>query len=153
MKTIDDLRRAAEDKRKESQVMSDAYSATLSALVPMNLVLVVGAALLSLVAGASILIENDLLTKTQSGVLALVSGAFTIIHSKLGCDQYQGECRKLLSFYRGMAEDYGNLRFVTDADEFRKSFSALNDQVSAAAKNASALPYEWVRARVQKRAT
>jgi hypothetical protein len=34
-----------------------------------------------------------------------MSGALTIIHSKLGCEQYQAECKKLLSFYRGMAEE------------------------------------------------
>src|SRR5215510_5875019 len=80
---LDELRQAAERKRRESRMLSQAYSSTLSALVPANFLLVVGAALLSLVAGATILIENDLLTKIQSGVLALVSGAFTIIHSKL----------------------------------------------------------------------
>src|SRR5215218_9773420 len=78
MQAIDQLKQAAEAKRQESRLMSRAYSSTLSALIPANFVLVVGAALLSLVAGATILIENDLLTKTESGILALLSGAFTI---------------------------------------------------------------------------
>jgi hypothetical protein len=56
------------------------------------------------------------MTKTSSGLLALASGALTIIHSKLGCEEYQAECKKLLSFHRGIAEDYGNLKFV-DEDE------------------------------------
>jgi hypothetical protein len=152
MVTIDELKQAAELKHRESRVMSHAYSATLSALRPANFVLVVGAALLSLIAGAAILVENDFLTKTQSGVFALVSGAFTIIHSKLGCEQYQAECRKLLSFYRGIAEDYGNLRFLADAEEFQRQFFALNDQLSAAAKSASAVPYEWAISKAEKRA-
>lgn len=150
METLDELKQAAEMKRRESRDMSQAYSATLSALVPANFILVVGAALLSLAAGATILIENNLLTKIQSGVLALVSGAFTIIHSKLGCEQYQSECKKLVSFYRGMAADYGNLEFVADAEEFRKRFFALNDQLSAAAKSASALPFDWATAKAKR---
>ena len=152
METLDDLKQAAEDKRRESMDLSQAYSATVSALVPANFLLVVGAALLSLVAGATILIENNLLTKIQSGVLALVSGGFTIIHSKLGCEQYQAECKKLLNFYRGIAEDYGNLRFASDFEEFRNRFFALNDQLSAAAKNRSALPFNWAMAKATKRA-
>lgn len=150
MEAIDELRQAAEVKSRESRGMSQAYSATLSALAPANFILVVGAALLSLTAGATILIESSWLTKFQSGALALVSSAFTIIHTKLGCEQYQAECKKLVSFYRGMAEDYGNLRFVADAEEFRKRFLALNEQISAAAKNASALPFDWATARARK---
>lgn len=141
---------AANLKQRECRIMAQAYSITLSSLVPANFVLVVGSALLSLVAGATILIENGLLTKIQSGVLALVSGAFTIIHSKLGCEQYQGECKKLLSFHRGIAEDYTNLQFVTDTDEFQKRFSALNDQLSSAVKNTTAFPFDWATSKARK---
>lgn len=151
MQVADDLKQAAEVKGRESLVMSQAYSKTLSALVPVNFLLVVGAALLSLLAGATILIENDLLTRIHSGVLALVSGGLTIVHPKLGCQQYQAECRKLLNFCRGIAEDYNNLRFVADADEFRKRFFALNDQLSAIVKSASALPFAWATAKAKKR--
>jgi hypothetical protein len=142
----------AEVKRRESKIMSKAYSTTLSTLAPANFLLVVGAALLSLVAGATILLENDVLTKTQSGFLALLSGALTIIHSKLGCEQYQAECRKLLSVYRGIAEDYANLQVVDDVDELRKRFSALNDQQSAIIKGASGWPFDWAITNAKKHA-
>lgn len=150
MEDIDQLKQAAEGKRRACRVMSQAYSTTLSRLTPANFVLVVGAALLSLVAGATILIENNVLTKIQSGVLALMSGALTIIHSKLGCEAYQAECKKLVSFYRGIAEDYANLEVVNDVEEFRKRFSALNDQLSAAIKSSSALPFDWTIAKAKK---
>jgi len=149
---LDDLKLAAEGKHRESRMLFQAYATTLSALVPANFLLVVGAALLSLVAGATILIENCLMTKTQSGLMALISGALTIIHSKLGCEQYQAECKKLLSFYRGIAEDYRNLQFVANTDEFRKRFFVLNDQLSAAAKNSSALPFDWAAEKAKNRA-
>ena len=73
MKTHADVRQAAALKQRRSAVLSDAYSATLSALAPANFVLVVGAALLALIAGAAILVDNGFLSKSQTGVLALIS--------------------------------------------------------------------------------
>ena len=127
-----------------------AYSKTLAWLIPANFILVVGAALLSLVAGATILIANNWLTPVQSGVLALVSGALTIVHSKLGCEQYQAECRKLLAFHRGIAADYGNLQIADDVEELKKRMMALNEQVSAALKSATALPFASVVAKARR---
>ena len=143
MTTLDDLKLDAQARRNENLLLSEAYSKTLSLLMPANLFLVVGAALLSLVAGASVLSENGFLTNPQSGILALISGALTIIHSKMGCDQYQAECRKLMSFHRGMAADYENIAMVEGIDEFRKQLTALNDQVSATLKSTTALPYNF----------
>jgi hypothetical protein len=136
------LKLAAVEKRKENLILSLAYTNTLAWLIPANFILVVGAALLSLVAGATILIANNWLTPVQSGLLALVSGAFTIVHSKLGCEQYQGECRKLSAFHRGMAADYGNLRIADDVEELKKRMVALNEQLSAALKSATASPFD-----------
>jgi hypothetical protein len=59
-----------------------------------------------------------------------------------GCETYQAECRKLLAFHRGMAADYGDLQIVHDAEELRKRMIALNEQVSAAFKSATASPFE-----------
>jgi hypothetical protein len=143
MNAIEQLKQAAETKHRDNAVMSRAYATTLSALTPINFILVVGAALLSLVAGASLLVKGGVLDPFQSGILALVSSALTIIHSKLGCEQYQAECRKLGSFHRGIAEDYANLRIVDDADKFRERFSALNDQLSAMTKSSTCLPFNW----------
>ena len=143
MTTIEQFKQDAEARRAENLLLSEAYSKTLAMLMPANLILVVGAALLSLVAGASVLSENGLLTNDQSGVLALISGALTVIHSKMGCDQYQAECRKLLSFHRGVSEDYNNMATIDNIDEFRKQFTAINDQVSATLKTTSALPYNY----------
>ena len=143
MESLEQLKLASETKRQESIEMARGYAKTLSTLIPANFVLVVGAALLSLIAGATILIDNNLLTPPQSGMLALVSGALTIIHSKLGCEQYQAECKKLLSFHRGMAQDYANLCILTDDEEFRKRLSTLNDQLSAMVKSSTAWPFSW----------
>ena len=75
MDTLDGIKEAANSKRKECAILSHAYAATLAALAPANFILVVGAALLSLVAGATVLVEeNGIMTHLQAGVLTLVSG-------------------------------------------------------------------------------
>jgi hypothetical protein len=150
MVMLNELKNAADLKATECKIMAQAYSSTLSALTPANLVLVVGAALLSLVAGATILIENNLLTKVQSGVLALISGGFTIVHSRLGCEQYQAECKKLLCFYRGIAEEYTNLGIINDVKVIQRRLLALNDQLSATTKHTSAMPFDWAMAKARK---
>lgn len=142
MTTIEQLTAEAKRKRDENLILSRAYQKTLSWLMPANFLLVVGAAILSLIAGATILIEHSFLTKVQSGILALISGAFTIVHSKLGCEQYQGECKKLLSFHRGIASDYENLLSISDVEDLRKRMTALNDQVSSVLKSTTAMPFD-----------
>jgi len=142
MTEIEELKKDVMSRRNENLALSMAYTKTLNWLMPANFVLVIGAALLSLVAGASILTRSKLLTEMAAGVLALVSSAFTIIHSKMGCEQYQAECKKLRSFHRGMAADLSNLLSIDDVHELRKKLSALNDQVSVTMKSTTAYPFE-----------
>lgn len=151
MNAIDQLMAEATRRRDENDILSRAYQSTMSRLMPANFVLVVGAAILSLVAGATILVENSFLTPVQSGILALISGAFTIVHSKLGCEQYQAECKKLMSFHRGIAADYANLLTIDDVEEFKKRITALNDQVSSVLKSTTALPFEGAVERAKRR--
>lgn len=140
MNDLDNLKRIAEKKSNECAIKANAYSLSLDYLFPANLVLVVGAALLSLLAGASVLHENDIITQTTAGLMALVSGCFTVIHSKLGCDQYQSECKKLVSFYKGIAEDYSNLSLIDNAAEFREKMDTINNELSHTIKTSSAIP-------------
>jgi hypothetical protein len=143
MGSLESLKQIANKKNNECRIQSCAYSLTLSALAPANFILVVGAALLSLAAGASILTKTALITELQAGIMALVAGGFTIIHSKLGCDQYQAECRKLVGFYKGIAEDYSNLSIEDDADELKKNLVAVKQRLSDAIKDSTAFPYNW----------
>ena len=151
MDSLHELKQFAKEKRTACEIQSCAYSLTLSALAPANFVLVVGAALLSLVAGASILTKNDLITDLQAGIMALVSGGFTIIHSKLGCDQYQAECKTLISFYKGIAEDYSNLSIENDADQLKTKLIAVNQKLSEQIKDSRAFPYSWAISAANKR--
>jgi hypothetical protein len=140
MSDLDQLNTIANKKRLECAVDAKAYSMWLSALIPANIVLVVGAALLSLVAGASILVEQDIIEPTTAGVLAIVSAAFTIIHNKLNCDQHQAECRRLKSLYEGLSEDYGNLEMISEFKDCESRLDALNTERSQIKKGAGASP-------------
>ena len=145
-----DLLQATAMKKAECQALANAYGKTVRALGPANLVLVIGAGLLSLIAGVTILPETAWLDPRTAGILALISSGFTLVHTKLGCDQYQAECRKLISFYRGLAEDYESLLFA-EAEELPRRFSALNEQLSASIKSTTAMPFDWALRSAQSR--
>ena len=139
---MEELKALARDKEKKSRVRGEAYSIWLSTLTPANFMLVIGGSLLSLVAGASLLLHQGILSKEVAGLMALVSSAFTLIHNKLNCDQHQAECRKLRGIFRGMAEEYENLQSETDVDILKSKLDALNDARAQVLKTAGAEPSE-----------
>ena len=140
MENIDTLASNARSNRKECELEATAYSLWLAQLVPANLILVVGAGLLSLAAGTSLLVEQEIIDKTTSGIMALLSSAFTLIHTRLGCDEHQAECRKLQSFYRGLAIDYANLETEDNPADFKAKLDSLNHHQSQTKKGSSAQP-------------
>ena len=137
---MEKLKALARDKEKKSLVRGEAYSIWLSTLTPVNFVLVIGGALLSLFAGASLLIDQGVLTKEVAGLMALASSSFTLVHNKLNCDQHQAECRKLRSVFRGMAEEYENLQSETDIEMLKSKLDALNNARAQVLKTAGAEP-------------
>ncbi len=141
MSTLDSMRLFAQRKRRENLILALAYAKTLTLLSPANLLLVVGAALLSLVAGATILVDSQIIDARLSGILALISGGLTIVHSKLGCEQYQADCRKMLGLHRAIAEDYENLQVIDDPAVFGERLDALNNVMSSSLKSGSTLPF------------
>lgn len=143
MASIDELKAIAESRNLENKTLAIAYAKTLTALLPANLLLVVGAALLSLVAGATILVDQQIISAQTSGVLALISGGLTLIHSKLGCEHYQAECRRLLAFHRGVAEDYRNLVAIQDPATLAKRVHDLNNELAGALRSSPVMPFEW----------
>ncbi len=130
----------AKENELDCKSLAKAYSIWLKKLTPANWLLVLGAALLSLVAGASLLVNQGVLTKEAAGVLALISAAFTIIHTKLNCDHHQAECKKLKGSYKGLALEYKNLKSISDLEEYRKKLQSLNDKRALIEENADAEP-------------
>lgn len=140
MEELMQLMSNAKANRVKCEVDAKAYSLWLSQLVPANLVLVVGAAVLSLLAGASILVDQQIISNSQAGIMAVLSSIFTVIHNRLNCDQHQAECRRLQALYQGLSVDYGNLETETDARELKKKLDALNNELAQIIKGTSAHP-------------
>ena len=141
----------AKENELDCTIQAEAYSIWLKKLTPANWLLVVGAALLSLIAGASLLVNQDLLPKEVAGALALISAAFTIIHTKLNCDQHQAECKKLKGSYKGLALQYKNLKSVSDPEEYRKKLQSLNEKRALILENADAEPSKASRVKARRR--
>lgn len=75
------------------------------------------------------------------------------MHTRLGCDEHQAECKRLRSFYHGLAIDYANLEAESNAAEFKAKLDSLNHELAQIKKGASAYPatssYEEARSRIQ----
>ena len=126
--SVYDLNQVALDKAEECKIQTTAYSIWLNKLRPANFTLVIGGAILSLIAGSSLLldIDTDVLDPKIAGVLAIISAAFTIIHTKLNCDEHQAECRKLKGQYAALSQAYNDLTLIKNEAELKNSIEVLN---------------------------
>ena len=139
MTNVDALVSNATANRKMCELEATAYRLWLAELMPANLILFVGAGLLSLFAGASILVEQHVIDHRAAGIAALASSAFTMIHTRLGCDEHQAECRKLQSIYQSLAVQYANLETECLPEKYKTRLDSLNAEL-ANAKRSSAVP-------------
>ena len=135
-----ELVRQAKKNELECLTSSKAYQIWLRWLAPANWFFITGAALFSLVAGASLLVTQGFITSKSAGLLALISGALTIIHTKLNCDNHQAECKRLKNNFKVLALQYNNLKTVSDTDEYRKRLQSLNEKRAALEESIDAEP-------------
>jgi hypothetical protein len=145
-----DLRTAIADRAQECEFDSRAFSIWLSALKYANLLFVVVAGLLSLSAGASILINSNVISVQTAGYMALSSAALTLVHNLLGCDPHQAECRRLKGVFDGLRFEYRALDAFTDEATIRKRLAELDIELGGVLKGASASPARWCIKRAQR---
>lgn len=139
-----DLKQYAKKKSEENQTVATGYQMWLSYLTPFNFIFVTGAAILSLLAGSSLLTNNSILTEMQAGIFALVSGCLTIIHRTLNCDKHQAECRKLRGSYESISGQFLSLEIESDKDKIQEKIENLSSQISFITENFEAKPPAWV---------
>ena len=136
-----DLKAVAKEQEYRCRVKSKAYSIWLAKLFPANLLLVVGAAIFALISGSANLFQiGDYDYTLIAGILGLLSAVFTIIHTKLKCDEHQAECKGLKSKFESMAEQYLGLRTFDNEDVFRKKLQELDKEFSKILAEANAQP-------------
>lgn len=133
---LDHLKNIARKRREGCDNRVNAYTSKIFQLSPSNLVLVVGASLLSLVAGASLFVEQGIIDKKTAGFMAILSSGFTIIHKEMKCDQYQSECKRLKVLFEGLSSDYTNLEIETEPKEYKSKLEMLNNEYSKIIKGA-----------------
>lgn len=144
-----DLKAEVAIRAQECDLNSRALGIWLSALKPANLLFVVGAGLLSLLAGASILIDSQIISKQTAGIMALISAALTLIHNLLGCDPHQAECRRLKSMFDGLRTEYRSLGITTGKAEMQKRITELDTELAGVLRGAAASPARWCVNRAQ----
>ncbi|PHR92440.1 MAG: hypothetical protein COA69_08690 [Robiginitomaculum sp.] len=137
---MESMKTLGQKRAHECKIKAQAYKLWLQTLWPANIILVTGAALLSLIAGSSLLIKQNILDPRVAGILAIVSAAFTIVHTKLNCDQHQAECRKLKNQYSALANAYDELDVLTGEAEFKTKLTALNMELSQIIKSTTSEP-------------
>ena len=137
---MDDLREQTEGNELFCKETARAYSVRLRSLTPYNWALVIGAAVLSTVAGVGIFADLDFFPKESAAILALISGVFTVIHTKANCDYHQAECKKLKGNFERLAWEYRNLKSIADTKERRRKLQSLNDRCGLLLENAEAQP-------------
>ena len=136
----DDLKSYIAERVKLCDAKGRAYAIWLGRLTPANLLFVVGAALLSLVAGASILQDFDWLTEDQAAIAAFLSSAFTLIHTKLKCDPHQEECRRLRAQYDAMKLRYESIYHERDMAVAERRLFELDEQLAQIVQTAQSWP-------------
>ena len=141
MPTTEELRAVANARRQENSDWAAAYSITLGWLVPANTLLVVGAAVLSLFAGASALLKYGFTTPEMTALLAFSSSVLTLLHTKFGCDKYQSECKRLVGVHRALAVEYSHLATASDETQLARDLSALNKHYSDVVGTARSWPF------------
>ena len=146
-----DTRELIASRIEDCSTRRRAFQLWLRALVPLNVILVVLAGLLSLFAGAAVLTDLGV-TSTQAGIMALTSAALTLIHTRLRCDPHQAECRRLVRQFDGLVARYEALQSETDETELQKRLTNLDTTRSALREGADAFPADWCTERAKKEA-
>ena len=83
----------------------------LGILTPVRWLTVIGATVLSAVAGATILQKSfGSRFGVAVGVCALVASILSALHTALHCDAHQADCRRLISDLRGLESEFEDVR-------------------------------------------
>lgn len=135
-------------RERECRLQAAAYRRVLHLLAPANWLLVAGAALLSTVAGATIVTTT--VPHFIPALLALLSAAFTVIHKGLHCEVYQSECRRLRSAYDALACRYRSLELIETPADFHRDLRALDAREATLRAEANITPPDWALQRAER---
>lgn len=148
MNTLSNHERALDhlaNRENLCRVEQRVYGKWLGVLTPVRWITVGGGILLSTLAGATVFGRPEILgTKWAlwSGVFAFGSAALTSLHTALGCDAHQAECRRLIQVYESLEAGYRAARFLPEA-ELQAERASLDRQFQETKLKAAASPPYW----------
>jgi hypothetical protein len=114
MNEKDEISSFIDERLHTCRIKRRSYEIWLAILDPINLLTVAAPAVLSVIAGSTILTEPVFLGPDRgrliAGVCALASAVLTTIHKTLNCDAHQSECRRIMQAYSVLEASYERLQ-------------------------------------------
>ncbi len=157
--TVDeDVVKTARNREHECHVEVQAFKKRLGLLFWANWLTVVAPALLSIIAGTTVLAdlmlavddETEIYWKLWTGLAALASALLVAVHKALNCDRYQVECSRLVCAYNGLSAKYRTLHEVGSRDPLER-LSELEASLATIRETAYADVPERYRAAARQR--
>jgi hypothetical protein len=134
------------NRLQECRINRRAYEIWLSHLNPWNVVTIVSPAVLSVIAGSTILTEPTFLGEDKgrllAGIFALLSAVLTTIHKVIGCDVHQSECLGVIQAYSSLEVGYERPLDLHD-DELKEELLKLDARYEQIKSGVSAKPPDW----------
>ncbi|MBE9076811.1 hypothetical protein IQ241_05790 [Romeria aff. gracilis LEGE 07310] len=131
-----------------------SYEIWLSILQPLNIVTIAAPAVLSVIAGSTILTEPAFFGpdggRLVAGLCAFVSAVLTTIHKALNCDNHQSECRRLVQTYSALEASYERLTLISEEKQLKEEVLKLDIRLEQIKEGAGAQPPDWCRRRAQR---
>ena len=140
------------ERLQECRENRRSYKIWLEHLKPWNALTMVSPAVLSVIAGSTILAEPTFLGPDKgrviAGVFALVSAVLTTIHKVLNCDPHQAECHRIMRAYSSLEAGYKGLKIHDN--KLKEELLKLNTRFEQIKDGAAAEPPEWCLTRARK---
>ena len=127
----------------------------LGLLTPIRWIMVAGMTVLPLIAGATILTDNDLFgshARTVTGIFALTAAILSGIHTAFHCDAHQQECRQMIGIYGALEAAFQDLQRSTP-EQIASNEKDIEERYEEAVRRARGLAPSSFRSRASKEAT
>ena len=138
----------------ECMIERRALEIWLVTLKPANWITILMPALLSVLAGGTILSEPTLLgpnVKLFAGVCALAASLLTTVHKALDCDAHQAECDRLRRAFGALETEYDNIR-VCQPEDLAAKIERANQRMEQLRESAAARPPDRYRRKAKREA-
>jgi len=135
-----DVTQRISDRIRECRVEADSYDVWLRQLRGPNFMLVGIGSLLAFLGGSAILTCAGEAINKAAGIMALIGGSLTGLHSWLGCDAHQSECNRLSAQFDSLRSRYETLQAEPDEFHKREKFRELEAELAKVKEGRSTRP-------------